>query len=176
MFQIPISKWSITLAFSIYNSVQVNRASISIYSNSDAPYQNSNYLNRYSWAHSSVQVEFGSLLWLHDASGQLHRPAMLPERDFLLWKFKNNLDLVQIKILRLSVSYIDYRDDPVRWDWIFFLKKTTFDFSILIFQVQLSFFLLPRPKKRILKSTNNFRVFDRVVKTLWKILKSKFLK
>ena len=149
MFQIPISKWSITLAFSIYNSVQVNRASISIYSNSDAPYQNSNYLNRYSWARSSVQVEFGSLLWLHDASGQLHRPAMLPERDFLLWKFKKKfgvqtLDLVQIKILRLSIAY---RDDPVRWDWIFFLKKTTFDFSILIFQVQLSFFLLPRPKE-----------------------------
>ena len=33
---------NITLAFSIYNSVEVNPVSISIYLNSDAPYQTSN--------------------------------------------------------------------------------------------------------------------------------------
>ena len=130
MFQIPfLSKWSITLAFSIYNSVQVNRASISIYSNSDAPYQNSNYLNRYSWGRSSVQVEFESLLWSHDASGQLHRPAMLPERDFLAWKFKKiKFGPNRIKFLRWSLGMI-------RWDLLNLVPREDnirffhFDFS-----------------------------------------------
>ena len=147
MFQIPISKWSITLAFSIYNSVQVNRASISIYSNSDAPYQNSNYLNRYSWGRSSVRVEFGSLLWLHDASGRSHRPAMLPERDFLLCKFKKMVWVRSKSDKVFKMIYIKWIITSDEISWIIFLKKTTFDFSILIFQVQLSFFLLPRPKK-----------------------------
>ena len=44
--------------------------------------------------------------------------------------------------LRLSIGMI--RSDEIYW--ILFLEKTTFDFSILIFQVQLSFFLLLRPK------------------------------
>ena len=134
MFQIPISKWSITLAFSIYNSVQVNRASISIYSNSDAPYQNSNYLNRYSWGRSSVRVEFGSLLWLHDASGRSHRPAMLPERDFLLCKFKKNgLGLVQIRQGFWDDLY--KMDNHIRWDFLNHFPKEDnirffhFDFS-----------------------------------------------
>ena len=38
----------ITLAFSIYNSVEVNPVSIAVYLDLDALYRNSNYLNRYS--------------------------------------------------------------------------------------------------------------------------------